>query len=624
MLAPDDRSVRWHRCHGTGRQVEVLRDAVLHLLEERDADGLPRFEPRDIAVLTPDVARFAPLVDATFAGDPHHGLPAIPVRVADRSLRQDDPLLDATGALLELLDGRFRASAVLAFASRSAVRHRFALDSGAIGRLSEWVEATNVRWGLDGDDQAAFGLPPDLDAHTWQDGLDQLLVGVAMSNEGTRLGPGAVAPWPTLGRDDLGTLGAVADLIHELDRATTALRTPSTVSEWCDALAAAVGALSAVPDDEAWRWRTVERAIEGFRDDATVDGSPRGQAVEPTDLATLFRGRLAGANGRPRFGTGTVTVSSLTAQRGVPHRVICLLGLDDDVAAGSLSSTEDLTGDPPCVGDRDARSEQRSQLLDAVLAAADRLLVLSTGHDLRTNTPVPPVVAVAELLDVVDATVRTPDGGPAHRLITVDHPRQAWARQAFTTGTLDGEEPWSFDTGALAAAWGRRHTIDTPPFLPTPLDEVRHEGPVPLDALVDACTRPVEILLRQRLGVSQAPEPNDHDDRIPLTLGGLGAGSWPKPSSTVASTRTDRGAPPKRRRGSTTNAGAGPFRRSASATTPSPTPATSPSASSTPRPRSSAHRSTPHDRSTSTSGSPGSTATGRSRDACPTCAARPS
>ncbi len=408
ILDPGDRSVRWHRCHGTGRQVEVLRDALLHLLEERDADGQPLFEPRDIAVLTPDVARFAPLVDAAFAGDPHHGLPAIPVRVADRSLRQDDPLLDAAGALLELLDGRFRASAVLAFASLSAVRHRFALDSVAVGRLSEWVEATNVRWGLDGDDQAAFGLPPDLDAHTWRAGLDQLLVGVAMSSDGTRLGPGEVAPYPTLGRDDADTLGAVADLIDELGRATSLLRTPGTVGEWCDALAAAVGALCAVPDDEAWRWRGVERAIEGFRDDATVDGSPRGEIIDPADLATLFRRRLAGTNGRPRFGTGAVTVSSLTAQRGVPHRVVCLLGLDDDVAAGSLSSTEDLTGDPPCVGDRDARSEQRSQLLDAVLAADDRLLLLSTGHDLRTNTEVPPVVAVAELLDVIDATVRAP------------------------------------------------------------------------------------------------------------------------------------------------------------------------------------------------------------------------
>jgi len=517
-LQPTDRSVRWHRCHGTARQVEVLRDALLHVLEEREPDGTPRFEPRDIAVLTPDVARFAPLISAVFAGDPQHGLPTIPVQVADRSLRQDDPILDAAGALLDLLDGRFRASAVLAFASRSAVRHRFGLDTVAIGRLSEWVEATNVRWGLGPDDQVAFGLPDGLDAHTWQAGLDQLLVGVAMSSDGVRLGPGAVAPYPTLGADDIDVLGAVADLLHELVRATTALRTPSSVDAWCNALASALGALCAVPDDEAWRWRGVETAIESFRTEATVDGEPRPETIDPVDLATLFRRRLATDNGRPRFGTGAVTVSSLTAQRGVPHRVICLLGLDDDVAAGSLASTEDLTGDPPCVGDRDARSEQRSQLLDAVLAAGDRLILLSSGHDLRTNTDVPPIVPLAELLDVIDASVRPPDGALAREELTLHHPRQSWARAAFVAGALDGDGPWSFDTGALAAAWEQGHHPETPPFLPTPLEEPEHEGPVLLDALVDACTKPIELMLRRRLGVSQAVEAHDHDDRIPLTL----------------------------------------------------------------------------------------------------------
>ena len=34
LLADDDDSIRVHSCHGRGRQVEVLRDAILHLLED--------------------------------------------------------------------------------------------------------------------------------------------------------------------------------------------------------------------------------------------------------------------------------------------------------------------------------------------------------------------------------------------------------------------------------------------------------------------------------------------------------------------------------------------------------------------------------------------------------------
>ena len=55
-LARNDRSVQWHRCHGIGRQVEVLRDVLAHLLEQPGTPERPALEPRDIVVLCPDVA----------------------------------------------------------------------------------------------------------------------------------------------------------------------------------------------------------------------------------------------------------------------------------------------------------------------------------------------------------------------------------------------------------------------------------------------------------------------------------------------------------------------------------------------------------------------------------------
>ena len=71
-LDPADRSVQVHACFGRARQVEVLRDAVLHLL----ADD-PTLEPRDVIVMCPDVETFAPLVHAVFGagddGDGEHG-----------------------------------------------------------------------------------------------------------------------------------------------------------------------------------------------------------------------------------------------------------------------------------------------------------------------------------------------------------------------------------------------------------------------------------------------------------------------------------------------------------------------------------------------------------------------
>src|SRR6201999_4261699 len=98
-----DPSLQIHACHGAHRQVEVLRDAVLHALEDD-----PTLEPRDVIVMCPDIETFAPLIQATFGagepdGDASPGLTGeLRVRLADRALRETNPVLGVVARLLEL------------------------------------------------------------------------------------------------------------------------------------------------------------------------------------------------------------------------------------------------------------------------------------------------------------------------------------------------------------------------------------------------------------------------------------------------------------------------------------------------------------------------------------------
>src|SRR4029077_7109509 len=126
--------------------------------------------------------------------------------------------------------------------------------------------------------------------------------------------------------------------------------------------------------------------------------------------------RLQGRPTRANFRTGHLTVCTLMPMRSVPHRVVCLLGMDDGVFPRRSPRDGDglMLGDPH-VGDRDPRTEDRQLLLDALLAATDRLIVTFAGNDERTNIARPPAVPVGELLDFVDATVRTPDGAAHER-----------------------------------------------------------------------------------------------------------------------------------------------------------------------------------------------------------------
>ncbi|HLI58986.1 MAG TPA: exodeoxyribonuclease V subunit gamma, partial [Solirubrobacteraceae bacterium] len=181
-LGPGDRSVVVHSCHGRARQVEVLRDAILHALA---AD--PTLEPRDVIVMCPDVEAFAPLIQAVFGtSEPLDGVPdsaagvpgaagaaGVPgaagaaagasgtdlrVRLADRSLTQTNPLLGVVSTLMELVDRRVTASEVLDLADRAPIRRRFGFDDEDLTQLQDWITASGIRWGLDAEHRAPYKL----------------------------------------------------------------------------------------------------------------------------------------------------------------------------------------------------------------------------------------------------------------------------------------------------------------------------------------------------------------------------------------------------------------------------------------------------------------------------------
>jgi len=205
--------------------------------------------------------------------------------------------------------------------------------------------------------------------------------------------------------------------------------------------------------------------------------------------------------------------------RSVPHRVVCLLGLDDGAfPRKSHRDGDDLMLADPHVGDRDSRTEDRQMLLDALLAATDRLIVTYTGNDERTNLQRPPAVPVGELLDAIDRTVRTDDDTDARTRIVTRHPLQPFDPRNFDS---QHKRPWSFDDVALGGA----QAIVAPrtgeqPFLTQPL--ASNAGPVvELEHLAKFVERPVRAFLRQRLGISVADYDEDVSDALAVELDGL-------------------------------------------------------------------------------------------------------
>ncbi|HEV2812376.1 MAG TPA: exodeoxyribonuclease V subunit gamma, partial [Solirubrobacteraceae bacterium] len=367
LLDAGDRSIQVHACHGRSRQVEVLRDAVLHLLED-DAT----LEPRDVIVMCPDVETFAPLIHATFgaaaAADDDDGLPAdlrppdLRVRLADRSLRQTNPVLGVVAQVLDLAGERVTASQVLDLCGREPVRRRFGFDDDDLVRLEDWVAQSGIRWGLDAEHRRPFDLQA-LGHGTWRAGLDRVLLGVTMTEDGRRLFEG-VLPLDDVDSGVIDLAGRLAELVDRLGATLDAMAVPKDVGAWADALAAAADLLTAVGPLDAWQRAELQRILD---DVASEAASGSGNALSLPEMRSLLSERLAGRPTRANFRTGHLTVCTLVPMRSVPHRVVGLLGLDDGAFPRKAPRDgDDLMLVDPRIGERDPRSEDRQLLLDAV------------------------------------------------------------------------------------------------------------------------------------------------------------------------------------------------------------------------------------------------------------------
>jgi exodeoxyribonuclease V gamma subunit len=465
-LAPDDRSVQVESCHGAARQIDVLREVLLGLLEDD-----PTLEPRDIVVMCPDIETYASLIVAGFglgetAGDSH---PAhqLRVRLADRALTQTNPLLGAAAELLAIAGTRATASQVLNLAQAAPIRARFRFSDDDLETITDWVREANIRWGFDQENRAPYGLD-HIVHNTWRFGLDRILTGVAMSDD-SRAWLGTALPLDDVGSDKVDLAGRLAEYVARLHDVIEKLSGARPLIEWLEALGEGVAGLTRT--DDAWQEAQLQREFAKVVKQA---GARSSTLLRLPDVRALLSTHLAGRPTRANFRTGTLTVCTMVPMRSVPHRVVCLVGLDDGVFPRQIvPDGDDVLARRPITGDRDIRSEDRQLLLDAVCAATETLVITYTGADPYTGHSRPPAVPLDELLDALDQTTPT----PVRRHIVTHHPLQPFDRKNVTPDALVPGKPFTFDPTALAAAEAVTGKRCIPPGFMT--------GPLPPPPLAD-------------------------------------------------------------------------------------------------------------------------------------------
>src|SRR5690606_38588898 len=109
------------------------------------------------------------------------------------------------------------------------------------------------------------------------------------------------------------------------------LSAPRPIDAWRDAIVAVADRLTATGADDTWQRLQLHRILDDLVDEATTAGQTCTVDLSLAELRVVLSAQLAGRPSTTSHRTGDLTFSTLVPMRSVPHRVVCLLGMDDGV-----------------------------------------------------------------------------------------------------------------------------------------------------------------------------------------------------------------------------------------------------------------------------------------------------
>ncbi|WP_447937857.1 exodeoxyribonuclease V subunit gamma [Shigella flexneri] len=509
-LDPLDSSITFHVCHSPQREVEVLHDRLLAMLEED-----PTLTPRDIIVMVADIDSYSPFIQAVFGSAPADRY--LPYAISDRRARQSHPVLEAFISLLSLPDSRFVSEDVLALLDVPVLAARFDITEEGLRYLRQWVNESGIRWGIDDDNVRELELPTT-GQHTWRFGLTRMLLGYAM--ESAQGEWQSVLPYDESSGLIAELVGHLASLLMQLNIWRRGLAQERPLEEWLPVCRDMLNAFF-LPDAETEAAMTlIEQQWQAIIAEGL--GAQYGDAVPLSLLRDELAQRLDQERISQRFLAGPVNICTLMPMRSIPFKVVCLLGMNDGVYPRQLAPLGfDLMSQKPKRGDRSRRDDDRYLFLEALISAQQKLYISYIGRSIQDNSERFPSVLVQELIDYIGQSHYLPGDEAlncdesearvkAH--LTCLHTRMPFDPQNYQPGE---RQSYAREWLPAASQAGKAHSEFVQP-LPFTLPET-----VPLETLQRFWAHPVRAFFQMRLQVNFRTEDSEIPDTEPFILEGL-------------------------------------------------------------------------------------------------------
>ncbi|MBW2466365.1 MAG: exodeoxyribonuclease V subunit gamma [Deltaproteobacteria bacterium] len=522
----DDTSITFQSCHSPMREVEVLHDHLLAILEP--ANKKEPLEPKDILVMAPDINDYAPLIRAVFDSGASSEI-RLPYSISDQSIRKTNKFIEAFINILSLFKSRFSSIEVFGLLKAEPVKNRFSISDHEFSTLERWVDQTHICWGIDLEHKKDINLPNHPE-NTWRSGLDRLLLGYATAGNGRILFKN-ILPYDCMEGSDTNLLGKFLDYTEAVFSLKKTFLQKHTLTEWSEILLSVKETFLLADESSEEADRLLLLSINGLKELQAATSFDLAISIDVVRsyLLDSLEQRYSTTAGAAGFLTGGITFCSMLPMRAIPFKAICLLGMNDGMyPRPGRKRSFDLMAQTPRRGDRSRRYDDRYLFLETILSARRKLYISYEGQSIQDGSRNPPSVLVSELMDYIEQGYELEQQNDPHdsiidRLTTLHrlqpfHPVYFKDREA-----PDKDEFFSYsaeDCEAATALAAKPSTAPptVAPSLSPPPDTFAQ---INLNDLIDFFSHPARHFLVRRIGIAPVEESRSLSTVEPFVMKGL-------------------------------------------------------------------------------------------------------
>lgn len=405
-----DGSLTINACYTIAREVEVVYNYLVHLVDKRKE----HLSPRDIVVMVTDIDSYAPYIKAVFSNAPYK----FKYTIADESFSVGDSMINALKTLLAMSSQSFKAEEVLQLLDSGFIRKRFGLSN--LQLIRKVVDKANIRFGMEGrkEDETLYV--------SWSYGIERIVYGICMSgDEEYNTCDEILYPLDIAEGGDALELIRFTHFVKVLMESINERHFDRTIAQWVQYVEKVIQNMVRETEEEAEEeynlilseLEKLNGVNEFFQEKISFD-----------IFSHQFVQSISSSTRTSSFASGGITFCSLIPMRSIPFKVVALLGLNfDKFPRREISNGFNLMDKKRMKGDRNVKDNDKHLFLETILSSQKYLYMSYIGQSAKDNTTVPPSALLDELIDYIETRCDQPD--LVRTTLVKRHPLHSFSRK---------------------------------------------------------------------------------------------------------------------------------------------------------------------------------------------------